>query len=178
MKKITKTVAILLFLPLFFLFSQICSAAIPPDGTVILWVNGRHADNIQHYTQSNKTHACIVLYEGEKAFVYESSNPQVKRYTWEQYVSVYQAAQKEFINLRFLFFEPGNLTKNQLNKMKEYANKQLGRPFGVASFLSGRPRRTIHCGEYVGNILERTGQFRSFGPRETPETLYQKLKKE
>lgn len=150
---------------------------IPPDGTVIIWENGRYLDNIQQYTNSNKTHACIVLYDKGQVFVYEASNPDVHRHTWKRYIQLCNEAQKEFINLKFLFFEPTNLSEEQLKRMKIYANSQLGRKFGVISFISGRPRNTIHCAEYVSNILKQTGNFNSFGPRETPKTLYNKLRK-
>lgn len=161
--------------------SSVFSEEIPPNGTIIVWENGRYVDNIRHYTNSDMTHVAIVLHEKRKEnvipFVYESSNPDVHRYTWSDYVEIWEEASEEFVNLRLHFLEPKDkYTNKQIKEMKSYADKQLGRAFGVKSFIFNRSMNTIHCAEYVGYILQEGGEFDTLGPRETPDRIYKIMK--
>jgi hypothetical protein len=159
----------------FFAIIATANGANPPDGTVVIWENGNYLGVVQRQTGSNKTHAGIVLYEGNQPYVYEASRPDVHRYPIQTYYDRITAAQKQFPKLRIHWIEPKTpYSPAQFHAMKTYANVQLGRPFGVQSYMLGRPLKTMHCCEYVGNILASSGRYSSLGPRETPKTLYER----
>ncbi len=148
------------------------------NGTVVVWENGNHLAIVQRHTGSNKTHAGIILYEGPQAWVYEASRPDVHRYTIEQYIKRIDEANRALPNLGVYFLQPKKpYHVAQLRAMKEYADSQLKRPFGMSSYMTGRPTATVHCCEYVGHVLERSGRFDALGPRETPKTIYDKASK-
>ncbi|MFA6325467.1 MAG: hypothetical protein WCX46_04545 [Candidatus Paceibacterota bacterium] len=151
---------------------------LPPPGTVIIWENGNYLDAIRNVTGSNLTHAAIVLYEKEVPLVYEASRPNVHRYSFKDYVKIIKDTKKRLPQFSVHFLEPSTqYTKEQLVSMKRYADSQLGRPFGVSSYLRGVPMQTIHCSEYVGHILASSGRVKTIGERETPKTICDKAKK-
>lgn len=148
------------------------------DGTVVVWENGNYLAVIRRQTNSSLTHAGIVLYEGKQAWVYEASQPDVHRYTWEQYQQRIVAEKKRFPSLVVHYLAPSKpYTDKQLAAMKSYANRCLGVKFGVKSYLSGKPTNTLHCCEYVGNILYCSGRYKTLGPKENPKTIYDKASK-
>jgi hypothetical protein len=57
--------------------------------------------------------------------------------------------------------------------MKKYANKCLGTPFAMRTYMTGKPGKTLHCSEYVGNILYSSGRYKTTGPKETPKSIYE-----
>lgn len=148
------------------------------DGTVIVWENGNYLNLIQQQTGSNFTHVGIILYEGKQAWVYEASKPDVHRYTWEQYDKRVREQKKSLPKLQVHFLPPSKpYTETELASMKSYANKCLGFPFGVKSYLSGKRTNTMHCCEYVGNILASSGRYQTLGPKENPKTIYERASK-
>jgi hypothetical protein len=148
------------------------------DGTVIVWENGNYLNHIQAITGSNKTHAAIILYEDGMPYVYEASRPDVHRYPLASYYEIIEEHYERLPKLKVYFIEPKKeYTKEELIKMKIYANDQLGRAFGVGSYFSRRSLITIHCGEYVGNVIGKSGRIDSLGPIETPKTIYEKANK-
>jgi hypothetical protein len=149
-----------------------------PDGTVVVWENGNYLGIIQRHTRSNKTHAGIILYDGPQAYVYEASAPDVHRYTIETYYKRIEDAHKKHPKLGIYFLTPKTpYTAAQLAAMKRYAHSKLGSPFGIKSYMTGRPMNTMHCCEYVGNILSQSGRYTSLGPKETPQTIFEKASK-
>jgi len=149
-----------------------------PEGTVIVWENGTYLNAVQRQTGSNKTHVGIILYDGVQPWVYEASRPDVHRYTFQDYVKRVDILHKQLPKLRIHFLTPFTpYHPTQIVAMKRYAHAQLGRQFGLKSYMLGRPMATLHCCEYIGNILAQTGRFRTIGPRETPKTIYEKARK-
>jgi hypothetical protein len=150
-----------------------------PDGTVVVWENGNYLGIIQRHTRSNKTHAGIILYDGPQAYVYEASAPDVHRYTIETYYQILDQNKKRFPKLGVYFLKPSKpYSPAQLAAMKRYANAKLGTPFSIRSYMTGKPTgNTLHCCEYVGNILSQSGRYTSLGPKETPQTIFEKASK-
>jgi len=149
-----------------------------PDGTVVVWENGTYANIVQRQTGSNKTHAAIIFNEGSRSYVYESSKPDVHRTEWEQYNQYMLEIQRKIPRMRVHYLVPRvPYTKEEVRAMKGYADAQLGRAFGMKSYMTGRPAETIHCCEYVGNILSFSRRYHTTGPRETPKSIYEKAVK-
>ncbi len=169
----------LIFVILFlFSSSNVVFAENFPDGTVVVFENGSYLNVIQRNTGGNKTHVAIILYDGKQAWVYESSKPNVHRYTMDEYFKHIEAIHKKIPRLGVYFLKPKiPYTPAQLTSMKRYANAQLGRKFAIKSYLTGRQTNTIHCSEYVGNILEKSGRFTNKGPKEHPTSIFEKASK-
>lgn len=149
-----------------------------PEGTVIVFENGNYLNIVQRQTGSNKTHAAIILYDGEQAWVYEASRPDVHRTTLEVYFKQIEALHKQLPKMGVHFLKPRTpYTPAQVAAMKRYAHAQLQRPFAMQSYMTGRPAKTIHCSEYIGNTLAQSGRFKTTGPRENPKTIFDKASK-
>lgn len=143
------------------------------DGTVIVWENGNFLGVMQRQTGSNFTHAGIILYEGTQGWVYEASAPDVHRWTVEQYKQRVEHERKSIPKLHIHFLPPSRpYTAAELASMKKYANECLGVPFSIQSYLKGRKLSTMHCCEYVGNILYSSGRYKTRGPKENPKTIF------
>jgi len=146
-----------------------------PDGTVVIWENGTYLNVVQRQTGSNKTHAAIVFNEGNRSYVYESSKPDVHRIEWEKYSKYLWETKKQIPRLKIHYLVPRvPYSDEEIARMKAYADAQLGRPFGMRSYVTGKPSNTIHCCEYVGNILGLSSRYTTIGPRETPKHIYEK----
>jgi len=170
-----------LFLLAIVLLLSLAATAIGADyanGTVVVWENGTYLNVIQRRTGSNKTHTAIILYEGKQAWVYEASKPDVHRYRINEYVRRIDAFHKKMPDLGVYFLEPQTpYTYVQLARMKQAADSQLNRPFSVRSYVLGRRLNTVHCCEYVGDVLSQSGRFRTIGPKESPKTIFDKASK-
>lgn len=148
------------------------------DGTVIILENGNYLSLIRSYTNSNFTHVAIIFNENGVPYVYEASQPAVKRYKIKDYAKEINSNSNKFPKLKVHFLVPKKpYTKQQIIAMKAYADSQIGRKFGVNSYLTGKEQKTIHCGEYVSNILKVSGRFKSDGPLDTPKKVYEKASK-
>jgi hypothetical protein len=149
-----------------------------PEGTVVVFENGNYLSIVQRQTKSNKTHVAIILYDGAQPWVYESSKPNVHRYTLEEYIRRIEAIHKQLPQFGVHFLKPQTpYTPAQVAAMKKYAHAQLGRGFAIHTYLTGRPGTTIHCSEYVGNTLSMSGRFVTTGPKENPKTIFEKASK-
>jgi len=163
---------------LVFIFVLLCTTTVLCqdilDGTVIVLENGNYLSIIQRQTGSDMTHTAIILYEDETPWVYESCNPDVHRYTLVQYQQQINQLSQTMPRLRIHYLQPSRAyTKAELVSMKRYANGSLGRPFGISSYITGKPQKTIHCSEYIGNILYCSGRYKTSGPKENPRTIYE-----
>jgi hypothetical protein len=151
---------------------------LPANGTVIVWENGNYLSPIREMTGSNKTHVAIVLYEENTPYVYEAARPDVHRYTLGQYLKILKETEQRLPRFIVHFLSPNIPYNNvELVAMKNFADSKLGKRFGVASYLSGRREITIHCSEYVGDILSASGRLQTKGSRETPQSIYDKATK-
>jgi hypothetical protein len=67
-------------------------------------------------------------------------------------------------------------TEPQVKAMLEYATSQLGRQYMLRGYWQNREVRGIMCSQYVGNILEKSGLIKSANYKESPGSLYNKLR--
>lgn len=149
-----------------------------PEGTVIVFENGNFLNVVRRQTGSNKTHAAIILYDGTQAWVYEASRPNVHRYTLEDYFKNLDEMHRQLPRFGVQFLKPqAPYSPAQIAAMKRYAHAQLGRTFAMKTYMTGRPGPTIHCSEYIGNTLAKSGRFVTLGARENPKTIFDKASK-
>ena len=109
------------------------------DGSVIFWQGGLLVKPILKHTDSDITHAAIVLYNGQEPFVYEAVPPRVHKVPLTEYRRLME---KKVRNARrpmtwFVIQPVDRYTLGQLAGMKAHAESQLGRPHLCSCQLSG-----------------------------------------
>lgn len=142
------------------------------NGCLIFWKGGTLAGPIIRRTNSDITHAAILL----NGFVYEAVPPRVHKVPLATYINQINAkiGHKNFS--WFMVAPKKPYSKAELDKMVEYAERQLGRPYQLRGWWKGHEVRGLFCSQYVGNILEKSDRIKSGGVRESPGTLYKKIK--
>jgi hypothetical protein len=147
------------------------------DGSVIFWKDGALVKPISKHTGSDITHAAVVL----GGYVYEAVPPCVRKVTLEEYVKEMNAKAKKPAMQRRGFtwtvVQPKkSYTTAEVSEMREYAEAQLGRPYMLRGWWKGHEVRGIFCSQYVSNTLERGGRIKSSSFRESPGSLFNKIK--
>jgi len=147
------------------------------DGSVIFWRGGLLVKPILKHTDSDITHAAIVLYNGREPFVYEAVPPRVHKVPLTEYRRLME---KKVRNARrpmtwFVIQPVDRYTLGQLAAMKAHAESQLGRPYMLRGWWKGHEVRGIFCSQLVGDIIARTGLIAAGGIHESPGSLHEKL---
>ena len=164
-----------LFICLFF-WASFCLAY--EDGTTIFFQNGFFHRPIARYTGSHMCHIAIVLHQNGKEYVYESTLRGVQKTPLNIFLTKVIHRQKWNKRLKVYYVKPKiPYTKNELIKMKTYANSQLGRLYSLRGWWVNREVIGMHCSQYVGNIIGQTGRITSMRWKESPISLYRKLTK-
>ena len=147
------------------------------DGSVFFWQGGLLVKPILKHTDSDLTHAAIVLYNGKEPFVYEAVPPRVHKVPLVEYRKLMEEKVDESRRLMMWYvMQPMDCyTAGQLAAMKAHAESQLGRPYMLRGWWKGHEVRGIFCSELVGDIIERSGKIASGQIRESPGSLHDKL---
>jgi hypothetical protein len=145
------------------------------DGSVLFWKGGLLVGPIYRQTNSLLTHVAIIL----GGAVYEAAPPCVHSLKFGDYEKhLDKLAASRFIQRRgfswFILQPRLEYTASELAAMRTYAISQLGRPYRLRGWWSDDVRG-IFCSQYVGNIIEKTSLIKSFGNKESPISLYNKL---
>ena len=150
------------------------------DGSVIFWRGGLLVKPILKHTDSDITHAAIVLYHGREPWVYEAVPPRVHKVPMNEYrrlmeeKSNEQRLQKR--DFTWFIMQPMNAyTARQLVAMKRHAESQLDRPYMLRGWWKGHEVRGIFCSQLVGDIIEKSGKIESGHIHESPGSLHDKL---
>lgn len=182
----------LALLPVLFVLFVSCSRPTPPappkppkpydaalrDGSVIFWQGGLLVKPILKHTDSDLTHAAIVLYNGAEPYVYEAVPPRVHKVPLAEYRKHMEEWVHDGKRPRFWFtMQPMNrYTALELNAMKTHAESQLGRPYMLRGWWKGHEVRGVFCSQLVGDIIEQSGKIEAGGIRESPGSLHDKIK--
>jgi len=147
------------------------------DGSVIFWRGGLLVKPILKHTDSDITHAAIVLYNGRQPFVYEAVPPRVHKVPLTEYRRLME---EKVRNARrpmtwFVIQPVDRYTLGQLAAMKAHAESQLGRPYMLRGWWKGHEVRGIFCSQLVGDIIAITGLIAAGGIHESPGSLHDKL---
>jgi len=160
------------------IFLTLCSFAHSvemTDGTLIFTrQNGRQgwlAKGVEKHTGSKLLHVAIYL----DGWVYESVITGARRISFSEYMKhlnhkITQHPRKK----RVAEFVPPHTTYSykQIEQMKEYAESQRGRSYNFMGYIQNKEKRGIHCAQYIGNILEKSGQYKSSNWKESPVKIY------
>lgn len=147
------------------------------DGSVAFWQGGLLVKPILKHTDSDLTHAAIVLYNGKEPFVYEAVPPRVHKVSLTEYRKLMEEKLHEARQpMAWFVMQPMSVyTSNQLTAMKAHAESQLGRPYMLRGWWKGHEVRGIFCSELVGDIIETSGKIESGHIHESPGSLHDKL---
>ena len=181
-----------LLLPVLFVLFASCSrepAPTPPkppappydadlrDGSVIFWQGGLLVKPILKHTDSDLTHAAIVLYNSKEPYVYEAVPPRVHKVPMAEYRKLMEEKVDEARQpLMWFVMQPmDRYTDKQLAAMKAHAESQLGRPYMLRGWWKGHEVRGIFCSQLVGDTIAKSGKIEAGGIHESPGSLHDKL---
>lgn len=180
-----------LLLPVLFVLFVSCSRSPAPtpkppappydaamrDGSTIFWQGGLLVKPILKHTNSNITHAAIVLYEGRKPFVYEAVPPVVHKVPLAEYQQhMEEKVHESRRSMTWFVMQPGFVyTAHELAAMKAHAESQLGRKYVLRGWWQDRETAGIFCSWYVADVLEKSGKITSSHWHESPGSLHDKL---
>ncbi len=156
---------------------------IPNDGSVIFMENTvpRPLDGImERVTNSPLSHVAILLYYNNEPYIYEAYPPVARKMPFYQYLDEMlpkwekKGWTKRLGGLNTFWWEY-NLSKDNLDIMKEKAEELLGMKYRLLLNFFFNMENAIHCSEYVSYIYEAAGLLISKKGRESPGSLYRKL---
>ncbi len=146
------------------------------DGSVIFWQGGMLSKPILRRTDSDLTHAAIVLYQDGVPFVYEAVPPRVHKVPLSEYRQMMEEESHHRHPKLWFVMQPMDwFTPSQLTAMKNYAESQLGRPYMLRGWWKGYEVRGVFCSELIADIISQSGKIESAGVRESPGSLHDKL---
>ena len=147
------------------------------DGSVFFWQGGLLVEPIFKHTDSDLTHAAIVLYDGKEPFVYEAVPPRVHKVPLAEYHKLMEEKLREARRPMYWFvMQPMDVyTPKQLAAMKVHAESQLGRPYMLRGWWKGHEVRGIFCSQLVGDTIAKSGKIEAGGIHESPGSLHDKL---
>lgn len=156
-----------------------CDSGIP-NATLLFIENGNKL--VQSQTGSKITHIAVIINIEEEAWVYEADKPRVRKIKLSDYkaeIIKKNNKKKEKDKMSVLLAEPKNEFSNEeVNKLKEYFDSQIGRKYSVKSYLTEEEEKGIHCCEMTATGFNKIGKQVSNNPcAETPIELLNKFKK-
>jgi hypothetical protein len=140
------------------------------DGSVLFWQDGVLIKPILKRTGSHLTHAAVIL----NGYVYEAVPPRVHKVPLADYLKEMEGKKKRGFTY-FIVSPKTPYTKDQVTAMVSYAESQLGRRYVLRGY-NKRLTRGIFCSQLVSDILGKGGQIESDSFRESPGSLFEKLK--
>ena len=143
------------------------------DGTLIFVKGGNRI--VQFETDSEITHIGIIFMENSEPYFYEATPPKVRKIPLKDYIKEIEDINKRHPrNKRELIYINTPILKDKITSMKKYADSQIGRAYGVRSYIKGKELSTIHCSEYVSRILREGGEDIDTPYKQTPDSLMKK----
>ncbi len=151
-----------------------------PNATLLFIENGNKL--VQSQTGSKITHIAVVINIENEPWVYEADKPRVRKIKLEDYkaeIIKKNNKKKEKDRMSVLLAEPKNeFSSEEINKLKEYFDSQMGRKYSVKSYLTEEEEKGIHCCEMTATGFNIIGKQVSNNPcAETPIELFHKFKK-
>lgn len=145
-----------------------------PDGTLIFIERGNWSKLIERRTGSDINHSAIVLYDKNKAFIYECAiKTGAAKIPIQEYLRLLKQESIKKSEMTVIYVKPVQpFAKNQIDKMKQYAESKLGEPFRLLGYYQGKG---FYCSRYVGDILTSGGLILSEEDKKAPINLYQQV---
>jgi len=124
---------------------------------------------IKVFSGSRYTHVGAVVVEDGQISVYDSMNgPGVRKQSLEDYVSFLVPSDVEVL-------QPARpMTREESAAFTGHLNSQLGRPYRIKHYTTGRRSDGLHCAEYITDALIAANWFTAREPaRVSPGSLWQ-----
>jgi hypothetical protein len=123
-----------------------------PDGT-LLFVEGGN-ELVMDYTDSPYSHVAVIFNEDGKPYVYEAVRPICRKISLEDYIKEIESENDQKNKVMKIWIKrPMKLSSENVTKMKDYCEEQLGRKYRIKSYLSGKPEKGIHCAEMTTRAM-------------------------
>ena len=123
-----------------------------PDGT-LLFVEGGN-ELVMDYTDSPYSHVAVIFNEDGKPYVYEAVRPICRKISLEDYIKEIESENDQKNKVMKIWIKrPLKLSPENVTKMKDYCEEQLGRKYRIKSYLSGKPEKSIHCAEMTTRAM-------------------------
>jgi len=159
-----------------FLILLLCLFQPVDDGTLVFVKGGNRIVKFQ--TDSEITHVGIIFIENSEPYLYEATPPRVRKIALKDYLKEIEETNKKHPkNQRELVYVNPSMPADKIASMKKYAESQIGRSYGVRSYVKGKELSTIHCSEYVSRILIAGGENIDVPYKQTPDSLMKKYLK-
>lgn len=126
---------------------------------------------VRVYTRSPYTHVGSVVIQDGKAVVYDSMiRIGVRCQPLDEYLESQRPCEIE------LFHPTKPFTKDQVQKFDAYLQEQVGRPYAVRQYVTGRQVKGLHCAEYLTQALIASEHVTSENPAQvSPAGILQSL---
>lgn len=160
------------------LLSMLLSAPACEDGTLLYLEHGNRI--VESQTESSFTHVAMIFNINNEPWVYEADSPRVRKVKLSDYIKEVQKINRRRKRQRKLWTlaPKESFTSEQSDSMKKYLDSQLGRKYGISSYITGEVERRIHCGELTARALKLGGVEVNGNPcTQTPIGLMKRVSK-
>jgi hypothetical protein len=114
---------------------------------------------VRVYTNSPYTHVGAVVVHDGHAMVYDSMiRIGVRCQPLDEYLESQRPCDIE------LFRPTEHFTQDQARDFKKYLDEQVGRPYAIHQYVTGREVQGLHCAQYLTCALVASGHIRSGNP--------------
>ena len=122
---------------------------------------------VKIFTCSRYTHVAAVARENGRTYVYESAHGRgVRRQSLEDYLD------GESPNVIYVLNPKQPFSARRAGLFKRHLHRELGRPYAVKHYLTGKRCAGLHCSEYVTDALIACRLLTAHHPpRVTPASL-------
>lgn len=125
------------------------------DGTLLFVENGQNL--VECYTKSSYSHVAIVI-DGQ---VYQAEPPRIRKepvLDWFTNIAKYNEGSGSPA-LVVVMAPDKPYSKEEIAKMREFLESQVGRRYSIRGYLRKVPGDGIHCAEMCSGALEASGRF-------------------
>lgn len=122
---------------------------------------------VRVYSQSSITHVAAVVMQDGQPMVYDTTpGPGVRRLTLQDYLLSQRPAEVQVLHPARPF------TATQAAAFEQHLHSQLGRPYDVKHFATGRRCDGLHCSEYLTDAFIASQHLTAANPvRVSPGNL-------
>ena len=155
----------------FCLLSSVVATGTFEDGTLIFVEDSNEL--VEFYTDSKTTHVAIIV----KDHVYQAEPPTVRKLLATDYLKEIAQANDKHAKMAVSLYTPKvPLTEDEVKKMVEYLDKQVGRRYSIRGFFRKDESDGIHCSQICTEALVAAGRVKSERPwKVSPTTLRDSL---
>ena len=121
-----------------------------PDGS-LLFVEGG-SQTVMSHTNSPYSHVAVIFNIDGEPWVYEAVEPVVRKIKLRDYIVEIEAENEKKGKLMKLWVRKPRVVLD-IESMLKYSEDQLGRRYSISSYLTGSPKKSIHCGELTARTL-------------------------